>query len=49
MQYCSVEVYETAATMLGLPDSSKLSLFAGSELIKRNADLSLAPIADGAA
>jgi len=44
---CANAVYETAATMLGLPDSSKLSLFAGSELINRNADLSLAPIADG--
>eukprot|EP00435_Cladocopium_sp_Y103_P000305 s4546_g1.t1 len=44
---CADAVYETAATMLGLPDSSKLSLFAGSELINRNADLSLAPIADG--
>eukprot|EP00438_Fugacium_kawagutii_P029511 Skav222737 [mRNA] locus=scaffold2390:447750:451233:+ [translate_table: standard] len=41
-------VYETAATMLGLADSSKLALFAGAELINRNADLSLAPIADGA-
>ena len=49
MQYWNIKVYETAATMLGLPDSSKLSLFAGSELINRNADLSLAPIADGAA
>jgi len=40
-------VYDTAATMLGLPDSSKLSLFAGPELINRHADLSQAPIADG--
>lgn len=43
------EVYDTAATMLGLPDSSKLSLFAGPELINRHADLSQAPIADGVA
>ena len=35
--------------MLGLPDSSKLSLFAGPELINRHADLSQAPIADGVA
>ena len=40
-------VYETAATKLGIADSSKLSLFAGSELINRHADLSQAPIADG--
>eukprot|EP00913_Durusdinium_trenchii_P033462 g31328.t1 len=40
-------VYEAAATKLGMADSSKLSLFAGTELINRHADLSLAPIADG--
>jgi len=40
-------IYASAAAKLGLGDASKLALFAGSELVNRNADLTQAAIADG--
>eukprot|EP00933_Yihiella_yeosuensis_P043290 TRINITY_DN3802_c1_g1_i1.p1 TRINITY_DN3802_c1_g1~~TRINITY_DN3802_c1_g1_i1.p1 ORF type:complete len:794 (-),score=135.76 TRINITY_DN3802_c1_g1_i1:112-2493(-) len=41
------DLYDNAAVKLGIGDSSRLALFAGGELVLRDAHLSRAPIADG--